>query len=105
MNGGRKFGFVSLGPIHCSPGFRALEPENNGECMTEITPLVKLHNKALSKNLRNLEKQLKGFMYSNFNFYPAASERINNPSKYGKPRLSFKMSCHVIFYFFVISPI
>ncbi|CAK9183781.1 unnamed protein product [Ilex paraguariensis] len=83
MNGGRKFGFVSLGPLGSLPGIRALEPENNSEVMTEITHLLKLHNKALSKTLRNLETQLKGFMYSNFNFYTAASERINNPSKYG----------------------
>ncbi|CAK9179009.1 unnamed protein product [Ilex paraguariensis] len=83
MKGGRKFGFVNLGPLGCLPRFRALEPENNGECMAEITTLVKLHNGALSKNLRNLNKQLKGFLYSNFDFYTTVTERMNNPSKYG----------------------
>ncbi|XP_059638941.1 GDSL esterase/lipase 2-like isoform X2 [Cornus florida] len=79
--GGRKFGFLSLGPLGCSPSIRALNYSRNaGE---EITSLVKLHNKALSKTLHRLERQLEGFMYSNFNFYTPFSERIDNPSKYG----------------------
>ncbi|KAF7124646.1 hypothetical protein RHSIM_Rhsim12G0212600 [Rhododendron simsii] len=79
--GGRKFGFVSLGPLGCLPLVRALNPA--GECGQEVTALVKLHNTAFSKVLKKLEIQLQGFKYSNFDFYNSATERIENPSKYG----------------------
>jgi phospholipase/lecithinase/hemolysin len=51
--------------------------------MEDITTLVKLHNKALSKVLPKLQSQLKGFKYFIADLYTLFSERIDNPSKYG----------------------
>ncbi|KAF7114131.1 hypothetical protein RHSIM_RhsimUnG0098900 [Rhododendron simsii] len=79
--GGRKFAFVSLAPLDCVPLVRALNPA--GECLQELTALIKLHNTAISKVLKKLEMQLQGFKYSNFDLYNSASERIKNPSIYG----------------------
>ena len=81
--GGRKFGFINLLPFGCAPGIRIVKAENNGSCLEEASSLVKLHNKALSKLLRKLEKQLKGFKYSLYNFNINLRQRMNHPSKYG----------------------
>ncbi|CAK7338951.1 unnamed protein product [Dovyalis caffra] len=83
--GGRKFGLSKLIALGCLPSFRAAKEERTGEsgCMDEVTTFAKLHNTALSKALEDLERQLEGFKYSNFDAYTAGSERINNPSKYG----------------------
>ncbi|KDP40645.1 hypothetical protein JCGZ_24644 [Jatropha curcas] len=79
--GGRKFGFVSLGAIGCLPSMRA--KNSTGGCQEKITVLVKRHNKALSEALKELQSQLHGFKYANFDFYSSLRKRINNPSKYG----------------------
>ncbi|KAI8018814.1 GDSL esterase/lipase 2 [Camellia lanceoleosa] len=82
--GGRKFGFVGVGPLGCVPFARVmLNQENSGECLEELTTRVKLHNIALSKVLQKLESQLEGFLYSNFDLYTSWGERMDNPSKYG----------------------
>nr|XP_023881937.1 GDSL esterase/lipase 5 [Quercus suber]POE73701.1 gdsl esterase/lipase 5 [Quercus suber] len=81
--GGRKFGFINLLPFGCAPGIRIIKAENNGSCLEEASSLVKLHNKALSRLLRKLEKQLKGFKYSLYNFDINLRRRMNHPSKYG----------------------
>lgn len=77
--GGRKFGFLSLGPLGYLPSTKAGEPQNS----EEITALVKRHNKALSHALQILASQLKGFKYSYTDFYSSFTERMNNPLKYG----------------------
>ncbi|KAI8569469.1 hypothetical protein RHMOL_Rhmol02G0281900 [Rhododendron molle] len=79
--GGRKFALLSLGPLDCVPLVRALNPA--GECLQEVTALLKHHNTAISKVLKKLEMQLQGFKYSNFDLYNSFKERIENPSKYG----------------------
>ncbi|KAA8546291.1 hypothetical protein F0562_002970 [Nyssa sinensis] len=81
--GGRKFGFFSLSPFGCLPVMRALNPGNSSGCLEELNDLVKLHNYAVSQVLQKLEKQLKGFIYSNFDSYTSSSERTDNPSRYG----------------------
>ena len=75
--------FLGLPPLGCVPYTKAQIPGNTGACMEELTTLVKLHNKALSKVLPKLESQLKGFKYSLTDFYSFCTERINSPSKYG----------------------
>lgn len=83
--GGRKFGFLSLSPLGCLPALRALNPKaSEGGCLEEACALALAHNNALSAVLRSLEHTMKGFMYSNSNFYNWLNDRINNPSKYGK---------------------
>ncbi|XP_022749109.1 GDSL esterase/lipase 2-like isoform X2 [Durio zibethinus] len=81
--GGRKFGFLSLGPLGCIPGMKLLVARNTSSCLEKVTTLAHLHNKALSIALQKLENQLEGFKFANHNFYTSSSERINNPSKYG----------------------
>ncbi|KAL6331163.1 hypothetical protein AAG906_009591 [Vitis piasezkii] len=81
--GGRKFGFLSLSPLGCLPALRALNPKaSEGGCLEEACALALGHNNALSAVLRSLEHTMKGFMYSNSNFYNWLNDRINNPSKY-----------------------
>ncbi|XP_062086815.1 GDSL esterase/lipase 1-like [Humulus lupulus] len=81
--GGRKFGFLSLGRLGCSPSGRVLEGGHSGACFEKLTPFVKLHNRQLSMLLKELYTKLKGFKYSLVDFYSFAEERINHPSKYG----------------------
>jgi hypothetical protein len=96
-------------PLGCLPFTKVLKPGNTGACIEEITALAKLHNKALTKVLQKLERQLNGFRYSIADGYTAFSERINNPSKYGMscPFLSYvpNKSLHWYFLFFYIDPI
>ncbi|XP_014515577.1 GDSL esterase/lipase 1 [Vigna radiata var. radiata] len=80
--GGRKFGFVNVGAIGCSPGIRILV--NNGStCFEEVLAIARLHNTALSKRIHELKKQLNGFKYSITDFYSTSLEVLNNPTKYG----------------------
>ncbi|KAJ6364546.1 hypothetical protein OIU76_029497 [Salix suchowensis] len=83
--GGRKFGFSNVGDVGCSPFLRSLNnARNNGSgCMDEVTILAQLHNKALTKALKKLERKLEGFKFSIFDLYAASKERIDNPTKYG----------------------
>ncbi|XP_057740382.1 GDSL esterase/lipase 1-like [Arachis stenosperma] len=79
--GGRKFGFLNVGPIGCSPSIRA---QNNGsKCFDEISAVARLHNIELSKMIVKLKKQLNGFKYSVHDFYASLSPVIKDPSKYG----------------------
>ncbi|XP_055961665.1 GDSL esterase/lipase 1-like isoform X2 [Mercurialis annua] len=84
-NGGRKFGFMKLLDLSFVPSSRALEQTNRSPMgfKEQATILVQLHNKALPKVFKGLKKELRGFKYSIFDLYTSASERINNPSKYG----------------------
>ncbi|XP_075108656.1 GDSL lipase [Nicotiana tabacum] len=84
--GGRKFAILSLAPLGCTPGSRALnfqQGNKSGNCLEELTNLAKLHNSALPKMLKQLEDKLPGFKYSLFDFFKVAIEIIDNPSKYG----------------------
>ncbi|XP_021688461.2 GDSL esterase/lipase 2 [Hevea brasiliensis] len=81
--GGRKFGFLSLLALGSIPFVRAREQNSPSGLMEEVTALAELHNKALYNELKELQRELPGFKYSNFDFYTSASERIEHPSKYG----------------------
>jgi len=83
--GGRKFGFVNVAPLSCYPSLRTFVNGTSIEaCLKDqASALARLHNNALPKTLQKLEKQLKGFKYSIFNFYDALLELIKYPSKYG----------------------
>ncbi|XLS80748.1 hypothetical protein HN51_046579, partial [Arachis hypogaea] len=83
--GGRKFGFLNLFPLGCLPVAKALNLEINKDgCVEEIMEITQLHNVALKELLQKLETQLQGFKYSYLDFHTAISERIKDPSKYGK---------------------
>ncbi|QCE02340.1 zeta-carotene desaturase [Vigna unguiculata] len=83
--GGRKFGFLNVAPLTCSPFLRTLASGTSIEACLKAqgSALARLHNDALPKSLRKLERQLKGFKYSVFNFYDVLLELIKYPSKYG----------------------
>ncbi|EEF29146.1 GDSL esterase/lipase 1 [Ricinus communis] len=80
-SGGRRFGFVNIGPYGCAPFSRTLNA--SGGCLDEATILIELHNIALSNVLKDLQEELKGFQYSILDFFTTLSERMNNPLKYG----------------------
>ncbi|KAK0595575.1 hypothetical protein LWI29_008015 [Acer saccharum] len=82
-SGGRKFAFTNLPTLGCLPALRIIRTEDNGRCLKKVSSLAKLHNKALSKLLFDLNKQLKGFKYSIFDMNRRLRERMNHPSKYG----------------------
>ncbi|KAL6137364.1 hypothetical protein ACLB2K_062656 [Fragaria x ananassa] len=83
--GGRKFGFLSLGPIGCHPALLVFQQPAGkiGTCREKLTEMAQIHNKAISEALHALEIKLEGFRYSYFDFYTSMSERLNNPTKYG----------------------
>jgi hypothetical protein len=82
--GGRKFGFLNLGPLGCIPGIRAKNPKNNsGGCFEDVNYLSLRHNHALDSLLNDLNCELPGFKYSNVGFYNWLLDRVENPSIYG----------------------
>ncbi|KAJ1407038.1 SGNH hydrolase superfamily [Sesbania bispinosa] len=83
--GGRKFGFVNVGPLNCFPLLRRLVNGTTiSACLEEQgSALARLHNNALSKMLQKLQRQLKGFRYSITDFYGSLIELMKYPSKYG----------------------
>ncbi|KAI9102989.1 hypothetical protein K1719_023428 [Acacia pycnantha] len=78
--GGRKFAFVNIGPIGCTPGIRF--QVKGYECNEEMTESARLHNVEFPRMLQKLKKQLVGFKYSVFDFYSSLSQLMNYPSKY-----------------------
>ncbi|KAF5751334.1 putative Zinc finger protein [Tripterygium wilfordii] len=83
--GARKFGFLSLSPLGCLPALRALNPKGSedGGCFEAASALAITHNKALKPVLATLEQILKGFKYSDSNFYDWLDDRISSHTKYG----------------------
>ncbi|CAI9280893.1 unnamed protein product [Lactuca saligna] len=79
--GGRKYGFVTAPLIGCWPGIRMRQPGNT--CSVETDDITRLHNQQLSRKLKNLEKELEGFMYTKFDISTSINNRMKNPSKYG----------------------
>ncbi|KAK3220613.1 hypothetical protein Dsin_014583 [Dipteronia sinensis] len=84
--GGRKFGFLNLLPLGCIPSMKVLivpGSTSGNSCQEDGIELAKLHNKALSESLQELERVLEGFGYSYHDFYGSLIERMNNPEAYG----------------------
>lgn len=82
-NGGRKFGFLNLGELGCLPGLRVLNPPTKNGCLEEVSKLAKLHNLQLHNLLLRMQKELKGFTYSLYDFNRGLRHRMNHPSRYG----------------------
>ncbi|KAF7843659.1 GDSL esterase/lipase 5 [Senna tora] len=82
-NGGRKFGFLGLWNLGCSPGNRQTSNESSGSCLEALSLATKWHNIQLSMILQKLEKELKGFKYAHTNSYDLINDMSDNPSKYG----------------------
>lgn len=79
-------------PLACVPYMRVIEVDKNGACFDKITPYIELHNEETSKLLEKLENdKLKGFKYSNIDFYTFLKERMDHPSKYGTNIIIFSI--------------
>ncbi|XP_023763980.1 GDSL lipase isoform X1 [Lactuca sativa] len=79
--GGRKIGIATIPPLGCSPIARAQQLGNT--CNEELNTLASLHNRALSKKMKELTKQFEGFMCANYDLSTALAKRMRNPSNYG----------------------
>ncbi|CAL0317979.1 unnamed protein product [Lupinus luteus] len=83
-NGGaRKFVFMNVPPLGSLPGTKIIQSERNDSYLHELSSLATLHNKALSMILLQLEKQLKDFKYSLYDFNADVTQMMNQPLKYG----------------------
>ncbi|CAI9097352.1 OLC1v1033752C1 [Oldenlandia corymbosa var. corymbosa] len=84
--GARKFAFLSLCPLGCLPALRALNPKGHeAGCFEDASALASAHNNALKMGLLpDLQALLKGFKYSNPNFYDWLLDKINHPTDHGK---------------------
>jgi len=82
--GARKFGFLSMFPLGCTPLMRARNPKSSeGGCFEAASDLALAHNNALNAVLTSLKQLLKGFKYCNSELYTWLYDRINNPASYG----------------------
>ncbi|KAI4346089.1 hypothetical protein L6164_013171 [Bauhinia variegata] len=81
--GGRKFGFLGVGPLGCNPLTSVFVNGSKGSCLEDAQMMAKQHNTALSVALKKLERQLKGLKYSFTNFNDLVLEVMFHPSKYG----------------------
>ncbi|CAE5960167.1 unnamed protein product [Arabidopsis arenosa] len=81
--GGRKFGFLNVGPYECAPSSLIRDRTKIGSCFKPATELIDMHNKKFPDVLRRLQRELSGFRYALHDYHSSISERINNPSKYG----------------------
>lgn len=77
--GGRKFGFLNLGPLGCLPSIKA---NTNGDCAEEITALANLHNLMFSQKLKQLLED-RCYYYSIFDFAGVTAEMATESWKYG----------------------
>lgn len=75
-----------MGPLGCLPYPRAHKKVVDGECDEKIMALVKSFNTEFSNKLKQLKESSSSssFQYSKLDFFSAANDMINYPSKYGK---------------------
>ncbi|KAK2654531.1 hypothetical protein Ddye_014387 [Dipteronia dyeriana] len=80
--GGRKFAFQNVGPFGCQPELKQQYNLSGKACVEELQTIASLHNNALSNVTRELESQLSGFNYMNFDFFNALNDMTSHPEKY-----------------------
>ena len=61
-------------------------------CVEELQTIASLHNNALSNVTKELDSQLSGFNYLNFDFFNALNDMTSHPEKYGKLYIYIKRS-------------
>ncbi|KDP36037.1 hypothetical protein JCGZ_10003 [Jatropha curcas] len=81
--GGRKFAFQNVAPIGCLPMVKQTFNCTPDQYAQEPLHLARQHNLALSKALNKLQRDLKDFKYSIFDYFTEIGNMIDNPSKYG----------------------
>jgi len=81
--GAKKIVILNLPPLGCLPGTRIIQSHGKGSCLEELSSLASIHNQALYEVLLELEKQLRGFKFSLYDFNSDLSQMINHPLKYG----------------------
>ncbi|XP_030972724.1 GDSL esterase/lipase 4-like [Quercus lobata] len=80
--GGRKFGFQNLGPIGCMPATKA-SLGITSDCAHEPSVIAKMHNIALPKLLKKIQRQLPGFKHALYDYYTTLAERTLHSTKFG----------------------
>ncbi|XP_015162293.1 GDSL esterase/lipase 5 [Solanum tuberosum] len=76
----RRYTRTEEGNLGCLPGLRMLNPPTKNGCLEEAS---KLHNVELHNLLLGMQKELKGFTYSLYDFNRSLRQRMNHPSRYG----------------------
>jgi hypothetical protein len=82
--GARKFAILNIGPRGCQPAARQSEDLRGDECDEVSLEMIKKHNSAASKAIKELESKLSGFKYSIADFYTILLDMIKHPKDYGK---------------------
>ncbi|XP_061949336.1 GDSL esterase/lipase 4-like [Populus nigra] len=81
--GARKFAILNVGPRGCQPAARQSEELRGDECDEVSLEMIKKHNSAASKAIKELESELSGFKYSIADFYTILLDMIKHPTDYG----------------------
>jgi len=82
--GARKFAILNVGPRGCQPAARQSKELRGDECDEVSLEMIKKHNSAASKAIKELESKLSGFKYSIADFYTILLDMIKHPKDYGK---------------------
>ncbi|KAJ6991492.1 GDSL esterase/lipase 4-like [Populus alba x Populus x berolinensis] len=81
--GARKFAILNVGPRGCLPAVRQSKELRGDECDEASLEMIKKHNSAASKAIKELESKLSGFKYSILDFYTILFDMIKDPKAYG----------------------
>ncbi|KAH8502192.1 hypothetical protein Peur_066256 [Populus x canadensis] len=81
--GARKFAILNVGPRGCQPAARQSKELRGDECDEVSLEMIKKHNRAASKAIKELESKLSGFKYSIADFYTILLDMIKHPKDYG----------------------
>ncbi|XP_011047740.1 PREDICTED: GDSL esterase/lipase 4-like [Populus euphratica] len=81
--GARKFAILNIGPRGCQPAARQSKELRGDECDEVSLEMIKKHNIAASKAIKELESKLSGFKYSIVDFYTILLDMIKHPKDYG----------------------
>lgn len=95
--GGRKSGFQNLGPIGCMPATKA-SLGITSDCAHEPSVIAKMHNIALPKLLKKIQRQLPGFKYALYDYYTTLAERTLNSTKFGNLPIPSKFYQYLCLY-------
>ncbi|KAK1280053.1 GDSL esterase/lipase [Acorus gramineus] len=88
--GGRKFAFVGVGPIGCSPAKR--NGNSAGDCEEDINSMCTMYNEAVKSLLSSMKTDLPDMSYSFFDTYVADLDTFKTHLNMGL----LKLRLHVV---------
>ncbi|TVU10872.1 hypothetical protein EJB05_44425, partial [Eragrostis curvula] len=83
-HGARKIVFVSLLPVGCLPGRRAVNHDGPGKCNEKYNNLAMMFNAEIQETMGKLNGELAGAQVVYTEMYSVVSAILANPSAYGK---------------------